>query len=343
MIHHRIRQSFIWALTLALLLSATHSIRIFPQDSSNTDALSEYTEAPIYNNGNQCQNPSLIIHIAMTLDSKYLRGSIASVHSILKHASCPQSIHFHFITATSAAFDLNNVVESVFPNLSFEIHPFANEAKIKQLISHSIRPALEEPLNYARIYLSEILDSSVARVVYIDSDTIVVDDIRNLWSTALTGSRVIGAPEYCNANFTTYFNNGFWADPVLSSVFAGKRPCYFNTGVMVIDLERWRSGDYTKRIEGWMEIQKQRRIYELGSLPPFMLVFGGDVEGIDHRWNQHGLGGDNLVNSCRSLHPGRVSLLHWSGKGKPWVRLDRGSPCPVDLLWAPYDLRRTNM
>ncbi|KAK6155146.1 hypothetical protein DH2020_009394 [Rehmannia glutinosa] len=198
-------------------------------------------------------------------------------------------------------------MKSTFPNLPFTIYPFENEEKVKRMISYSIRPALEDPLNYARIYLAEILDSCIHRVVYIDSDTIVVDDIQKLFSITLTDSRVIGAPEY-------------W--------------------VMVMDLGRWRDGDYTTKIEEWMEVQKKRRIYELGSLPPFMLVFGGEIEGIDHRWNQHGLGGDNVVNSCRSLHPGRVSLLHWSGKGKPWVRLDEGRACPVDYLWAPYDLYR---
>lgn len=92
-----------------------------------------------------------------------------------------------------------------------------------------------------------------------------------------------------------------------------------------------------------MEVQKKKRIYELGSLPPFLLVFGGSVEPIDHRWNQHGLGGDNVQGSCRPLHPGPVSLLHWSGKGKPWVRLDSNHPCPLDHLWHPYDLYKPTM
>ncbi|KAI4389569.1 hypothetical protein MLD38_001784 [Melastoma candidum] len=109
---------------------------------------------------------------------------------------------------------------------------------------------------------------------------------------------------------------------------------------MVIDLDRWRVGMYTEQIKRWMEVQKRVRIYELGSLPPFLLVFGGRIAGVDHRWNQHGLGGDNYRGLCRDLHPGPVSLLHWSGKGKPWARLDRGRPCPLDALWSPYDLWR---
>ena len=105
-----------------------------------------------------------------------------------------------------------------------------------------------------------------------------------------------------------------------------------------MDLEMWRRHGFSREIERWMKVQQEERIYELGSLPPFLLVFGGNVKEVEHRWNQHGLGGDNLEGRCRPLHPGPVSLLHWSGKGKPWIRLDAQTPCPLDSLWAPYDL-----
>ncbi|KAK2636357.1 hypothetical protein Ddye_031149 [Dipteronia dyeriana] len=317
-----------------------------------------FSEAPDYRNGRGCPvsadkralglksscDPSLV-HVAMTLDSEYLRGSIAAVHSVLKHASCPENVFFHFI---SAEFDpasprvLTQLVRSTFPSLNFKVYIFREDTVIN-LISSSIREALENPLNYARNYLGDILDRCVDRVIYLDSDLVLADDIQKLWSITLTGSKVIGAPEYCHANFTKYFTDTFWSDPLLSRVFGSRKPCYFNTGVMVMDLLKWREGNYRKRIENWMEIQRKKRIYDLGSLPPFLLVFGGNVESIDHRWNQHGLGGDNVKGSCRSLHPGPVSLLHWSGKGKPWVRLDARKPCPLDYLWEPYDLyKHTN-
>ncbi|AES96390.1 CAZy family GT8 glycosyltransferase [Medicago truncatula] len=310
-----------------------------------------FSEAPEYRNGAGCPkqksktlfpsscDPSLV-HIAMTLDSGYLRGSIAAVHSVLRHSSCPENIFFHFI---SAEFDpttprtLTRLVASVFPSLNFKVYIFREDTVIN-LISSSIRLALENPLNYARNYLGDMLDTCVERVIYLDSDIVVVDDISKLWSVKMDAKKVIGAPEYCHANFTKYFTDEFWNDPLLSRVFKARKACYFNTGVMVMDLMKWREGNYRRKIENWMELQKKRRIYELGSLPPFLLVFAGNVEAIDHRWNQHGLGGDNLNGVCRSLHPGPVSLLHWSGKGKPWVRLDEKKACPLDSLWEPYDL-----
>ncbi|KAL9994531.1 putative polygalacturonate 4-alpha-galacturonosyltransferase [Helianthus debilis subsp. tardiflorus] len=335
------------AVLLLLLLSfplTCFGIRYFPSNGEKTeihlgsDILSGYTEAPDYRNGVDCSRAT--IHIAMTIDLEYLRGTIAAVHSVLRHASCPENIFFHFIAAEfdpATPRDLTRLVRSTFPSLHFKMYIF-REDRVINLISSSIRIALENPLNYARNYLGEILDPSITRVIYLDSDIIIVDDIAKLWNITLHHNRVIGAPEYCHTNFTKYFTDNFWADPGTSTWVFKKRPCYFNTGVMVMDMNQWRKGMCQKKIEHWMEVQRNKRIYELGSLPPFLLVFGGNIEPIHHRWNQHGLGGDNVKGSCRTLHSGPVSLLHWSGKGKPWVRLDDKRPCPLDHLWEPYDL-----
>ncbi|KAK6928254.1 Glycosyl transferase, family 8 [Dillenia turbinata] len=338
--------------SFCFLLTSNNAMRTYP-NSAKIDKFKRFAEAPDYRNEANCallaSNSStlacdpLLVRVAMTLDFEYLRGTIAAVHSILRHTSCPENIFFHFIASDSNPLGhchLQNIVSSTFPSLKFRIYVF-REILVKNLISSSIREALDNPLNYARTYIADMFEPCVSRVIYLDSDVIIVDDIQKLWNISSNGSKTISAPEYCHANFTRYFSNEFWSDPKLSKVFWGKKPCYFNTGVMVMDLESWRQKKYRRKIEEWMMIQRTRRIYELGSLPPFLLVFGGEIDGIDHRWNQHGLGGNNLVGNCRSLHPGPVSLLHWSGKGKPWARLAAGTPCPLDHVWVPYDLYRT--
>ena len=309
-----------------------------------------FREAPAFRNGRQCaivnQTGNEVdticdrnsVHIAMTLDEKYLRGSMAAVFSILKHTVCPENVIFHFLVGDRDA-ELRSLIYSTFPFLRFRVYHF-DESLVNNRISPSVRPALEHPLNYARSYLADILEPCIRRVIYLDSDLIVVDDIVKLWGTKL-GPHAIGAPEYCHANLTHYFTDAFWNNASLAGTFHGRKPCYFNTGVMVMDMEKWRAENYRAVIEEWMGVQNSTRIYDLGSLPPFLLVFGGLVEPIDHRWNQHGLGGDNLEGRCRPLHPGPVSLLHWSGKGKPWIRIDQKKTCPVDSLWAPYDLLLT--
>ncbi|KAK6154899.1 hypothetical protein DH2020_009147 [Rehmannia glutinosa] len=309
--------------------------------AKNAVANLHFREAPKFYNSVNCPavNPPIsAVHVAMTLDAAYLRGSMAAILSVLQHSSCPENIVFHFVASSAAdTAVLRRLISKSFPYLQFEIYPFDASAAAG-LISTSIRAALDCPLNYARNYLADLLPTSIRKIVYLDSDLVLVDDISKLAATPLPNDVVLAAPEYCNANFTSYFTPTFWSNPSLSLTFANRNPCYFNTGVMVIDLERWRFGDFTTKIVEWMELQKRMRIYELGSLPPFLLVFAGNIAPVDHRWNQHGLGGDNFRGLCRDLHPGPVSLLHWSGKGKPWARLDANRPCPLDALWAPYDL-----
>lgn len=301
-----------------------------------------FREAPGFRNGQACgSSPNDRIHLAMTLDCNYLRGTMAAVQSILHNSGCPENVVFHFLWLRYDQ-DIKTSIKTTFPYLNFKLYRFDSNL-VQGKISKSIREALDEPLNYARIYLAEIIPTYVKRIIYLDSDLVVVDDIEKLWRVELQ-DKVLAAPEYCQANFTQYFNDNFWSDPELAKVFKGrdkgKRPCYFNTGVMVLDVEKWRQRGYLQKLEEWMAVQKQKRIYHLGSLPPFLLVFAGNIKAVDHSWNQHGLGGDNIEGKCRSLHPGAISLLHWSGKGKPWLRLDSGKPCVVDHLWAPYDLYR---
>ncbi|MBA0725286.1 hypothetical protein Golax_021882 [Gossypium laxum] len=310
---HGLILSFLLLLHSAVTTTVAIRVRTIIHDPSPVK-LPVFREAPAFRNGDSCgSNKDDRIHIAMTLDENYLRGTMAALVSS---------------------------IESTFPYLNFKIYRFDSN-RVRGKISKSIRQALDQPLNYARIYLADILPADVKRVLYLDSDLVVVDDIGKLWDVDME-DKVLAAPEYCHANFTVYFNDAFWSDPVLSNTFQGRNPCYFNTGVMVVDVDKWRKGGYTKKVEQWMAFHKKKRIYHLGSLPPFLLVLAGNIKPVDHRWNQHGLGGDNFEGKCRNLHPGPISLLHWSGKGKPWLRLDSRKPCVVDHLWAPYDLYRSS-
>ncbi|KAI4982046.1 hypothetical protein ZWY2020_022538 [Hordeum vulgare] len=320
--------------------------------ASGVGALPRFAEAPEDRNGEGCQaavagagvcDPGLV-HIAMTLDAHYLRGSMAAIYCC---SSTPPARSRSSSTSRrgrrrerrrARVGELRSALAS-FPSVRCEIYPFRADA-VTGLISAWVRAGLAAPINSASNYLADLLPKCVPRAIYLDSDVLAVDDVRRLWETRLPAAAVVAAPEYCHANFSRYFTDAFWSDPdlgprvrrptpralLLQHRRHGHRPC------------RWRSGNYRHRIEQWMELQKEKRIYELGSLPPFLLLFAGEVEAVDHRWNQHGLGGDNVLGSCRPLHKGPVSLMHWSGKGKPWDRLDAGRPCPLDHTWKSYDL-----
>jgi hypothetical protein len=110
-------------------------------------------------------NP-FIIHITMTLDATYLCGSIAGVFSVLQQAMCPENIDYHFIATHHCREDLHCVITATFSYLKFHF----DHNLVKGKISYSVCHALDQPLNYARIYLADLLSSGVRCIIYFDSD-----------------------------------------------------------------------------------------------------------------------------------------------------------------------------
>lgn len=162
---HHLRSASVLFFPLLLLVSNVYSIRLFP-----TELNSGFMEAPEYRNGFGCGDS--VVHVAMTLDPRYLRGTIAAVHSILKHSSCPENMFLHFLASANQDKSLRRTVQSTYPSLSLNVYGF-DESVVSPLISSSIREALDDPLNYARIYLADILDPTVVeRVIYLDSDVL---------------------------------------------------------------------------------------------------------------------------------------------------------------------------
>jgi hypothetical protein len=88
----------------AIQSSQFHSHVRFPGQIAGGGARGlTFRRAPSFCNATDCGNatgnvcdPSLV-HIAITLDEGYLRGSVAAVHSVVQHAVCPESVFFHFL------------------------------------------------------------------------------------------------------------------------------------------------------------------------------------------------------------------------------------------------------
>ena len=136
-----------------------------------------FREAPAFRNGDICgSSASDRIHIAMTLDANYLRGTMAAVLSILQHSTCPDNVEFHFLWGKYEPAVLVSI-NSTFPYLNFRFYRFHSD-RVRGKISKSIRQALDQPLNYARIYLADILSADVKRVLYLDSDLVRSEERR---------------------------------------------------------------------------------------------------------------------------------------------------------------------
>ena len=102
--------------------------------------------------------------------------------------------------------------------------------------AHRVDPASDygrgSTATYRRLFLAELLPE-LRRVLYLDADILVRASLDRLWETSLEGA-VLGAVP----------------DPWMATIPEMRREFpegYFNAGVMLIDLERWRERGLTAR------------------------------------------------------------------------------------------------
>lgn len=87
-----------------------------------------------------------------------------------------------------------------------------------------------------RLFMGEMLPDTVTRVLYLDCDTVVARPLKKLWNTDLDGA-VLGAV----MEPTIY-------KAVKESIGLEGSDAYYNSGVLLVDLERWRKENVQKQL-----------------------------------------------------------------------------------------------
>lgn len=100
---------------------------------------------------------------------------------------------------------------------------------------------------YYRLMLSEILPKNIHKVLYLDGDIIVRHSLLPLWNTDLKDSP-IGAVVYPHDVFPDFYNR------LQLSTQLG----YFNSGVLLINLEYWREHDVVKSFMQIIQVYGER-------------------------------------------------------------------------------------
>ena len=170
-------------------------------------------------------------------------------------------------------------------------------------------------MQYARFFLKESFPD-IKRVIYLDGDTLVLGDIRALFSQGdqLTSQRYLAAvPQFFPAMF--YFSNPFkiWAD-------LRKFKSSFNSGVLLTDLSFWSSQTY-RLLDHYLNLDavNNYRLYHLGDETIFNLMFKESYIPLATRWNSCGYGQLHWIAALIRKAPEKISIIHWSGgHHKPW-------------------------
>ncbi len=81
--------------------------------------------------------------------------------------------------------------------------------------------------SYCRLFLDQILPGEVDRVLYLDSDVLILGDLQDLWNTDLNGN--------CVAGVTDCLSNQYYEMLEMS-----RTSHYCNSGVQLQDLREWK-------------------------------------------------------------------------------------------------------
>ncbi|RCK78594.1 MAG: Glycosyl transferase, family 8 [Candidatus Ozemobacter sibiricus] len=181
----------------------------------------------------------------------------------------------------------------------------------------SIDPALYDGLfihlhlsiaTYFRFQLPDLIPPTVHRVLFLDSDLVVLKSLEELWATDLGEAGLAAVRD-------------LGVGDVRRLGFARGEP-YFNAGVLLIDLDRWRQLDVLARAMGMAR--------EYGSRLEWMdqdilnLLFRGHWKELDPAWNVQTA---FYTSVYKVKEPWRSALrqairqpriVHFTGPSKPW-------------------------
>ena len=168
---------------------------------------------------------------------------------------------------------------------------------------------------YLRLFLSEILPG-LSKVLYLDYDVLVRKPIREIYDLSVENIGAVvaldgvwAAKEY----LAVYYKSLGLRDPVF----------YFNSGVMIINLEYWRENNVGAKCLAWLE--KNAQIGRAADQDALNFVLQGRVLFFSSRWNAT----TSLIQGV--MYRGRVAsrfrddvnnaaIVHFTGPRKPWLR-----------------------
>lgn len=170
--------------------------------------------------------------------------------------------------------------------------------------------------SYLRVLAADILPKEITKVIYLDSDMAIDTDITALWDTDLQGKACAVVPR-------ALVKGGL---PVAEKKLQLKS-CYFNSGVMVMDLEKFREKGIADK--GVALLAKAEGVYLLPDQDILNILLDEDHVDLPARWNvqSNHLSDDGVATSAEEGQVIRLimvkmggGILHYNGPYKPWIQ-----------------------
>lgn len=249
------------------------------------------------------------IPIVLASDDRFRIGLLATIRSIGRHLSANHELDINILDCGfSSPEEVKAVLEkNVDGKATIRMRP----VPLKRLASLGLnRPRLSKAA-FARLFAPSLLPD-LDRVLYLDSDLLVTDDLARLWEINLGGKPLGAVPD-------PYFI--FLGADVANCRERGVSPFhrYFGSGVLLMDLQQWRDEGAEKTLVTLGEPGQLVRRFNDQSVLNF--YFAGRVCYLPKRWNQLRF----HWNRSAAFAPRRRGIVHVGGSPKPWDFPENGA------------------
>lgn len=239
-----------------------------------------------------------MLHVAYCFDKNYQQYFGASLTSLLLNFDGPgEDLCIHVVTDTLDSDFLAKVehLRQVF-RATIKTYSPAPESiqSLTGLMVQREKPTHLTQASYYRLLLPQLLPESVDRVLYLDSDTVVLSSVRAVFDEDVEESALAAVPDIASEKLSSYWS----------------LDRYINSGVMLMNLKRWREHGYARQcIEFVAQNAVKCRLLDQDAINAML---AGDIRLLPSRWNMQ------VISDCLDVTPLDVGIVHFIGGSKPW-------------------------
>ncbi|XP_059312737.1 polygalacturonate 4-alpha-galacturonosyltransferase-like isoform X1 [Lycium ferocissimum] len=186
-------------------------------------------------------------------------------------------------------------------------------------------------LNHLRFYLPQVYPK-LNKILFLDDDIVVQKDLTGLWSVDLHG-KVNGAVETCGQSFHRFDKYLNFSNPHIARNF-DPNACGWAYGMNMFDLKEWKKRDITGIYHKWQNMNEDRVLWKLGTLPPGLITFYGLTHPLEKSWHVLGLGYNPSIDRADIEN---AAVVHYNGNMKPWLELAMTKYRPYWTKYIKFD------
>ena len=220
-------------------------------------------------------NQSIVIVVAC--DNHYMPLLAALIKSIEINHKTEEHIHFFILDDGISEKNKSKLFRSVSADV-FTIHMLQKDKVIPKGMSIPYDNSSYPLIIHMRMFIPYFIPVEYEKVIYMDVDMIVNDDISKLWSTDL---QVFTVGAVLDVRIREFGRPGAVRNFMELGFDAGTK--YFNTGLLLMNTLKWREKDLTPKI--FKCIDDNREFANYPDQYGLNVVFANQWLEIDTKWS----------------------------------------------------------